>query len=288
MAKQFYKKIIKEIQSYCWNVCSVDELAEKLEQDMPKFIGMLPARTKKKGSEEPTLASAYAAACNAYRDALNKMWDTDGYWIDDDMWWFDVADCVIGIAEVKELVERKVDFETFLEWYDYDTQMTYAIMRGKDVDRINLHSWLNNFPEDKKVPEKTRKRWEKEYWDNIAGEEEDRKLFFTKPLIPTVARKLAEVGMPGIFTRERLGRKTVERIASYAEAFDWLAGEGVYVSIAHRKTPYGFGWFPIVNGEMPHAVNGEEWEHSVELAIEEATKKIREKYATKTNDSDVR
>lgn len=123
------------------------------------------------GISQVDLRKQYTDACNAYRDALNEMWETEGFWIDDDMWWFDVADCVIGIAEVRELVNRHVDFDTFLAWYDYDMQIHYAIEHGKDVHRISLHSWLNGYPEEKKVPKEVRDAWEKEYWDKL-GEED--------------------------------------------------------------------------------------------------------------------
>lgn len=120
------------------------------------------------GTSQVDLRKQYTDACNAYRDALNKMWDTNGYWIDDDCWWFDVADCVIGIAEVRELVDRAVDFDTFLAWYDYDMQIHYGQEHGyKEAIRINLHTWLNGFPEDKKVPMEMREAWEKEYWENL-------------------------------------------------------------------------------------------------------------------------
>lgn len=115
-----------------------------------------------------TLAQQYKDVCNAYKDALNEMWETDGYWLDDDMWWFDVADCVIGIQEVRELVDRKVDWDTFIQWYDYDMQIQYCIEQGcKEAVRINLHSWLNGFSEDKKVPKETREEWEKKYWSGL-------------------------------------------------------------------------------------------------------------------------
>ena len=120
---------------------------------------------------ESPLAARYREVCNAYRDALNEMWETDGYWIDDDCWWFDVADCVIGIAEVRELVDRKIDFDTFLAWYDYDMQIHYAESLGKPVNRINLHTWLNGYPEDKKVPKAQLDAWEKEYWANLVGDD---------------------------------------------------------------------------------------------------------------------
>lgn len=88
--------------------------------------------------------------------------------MDEDLWWFNVADCVIGIAEVRELVDRKVDFDTFLAWYDYDLQMHYAESLGKKVNRINLHTWLNGFPEEHKVSKEQRDAWEKEYWRQVA------------------------------------------------------------------------------------------------------------------------
>lgn len=116
-----------------------------------------------------SLADQYKEVCSAYRDALNEMWDTNGEWLDNDMWWFDVADCVIGISEVRELVDRKVDFDTFIKWYDYDMQIHYAESIGKPVNRINLQTWLNGYPEDKKVPQEQRNAWEREYWASLAG-----------------------------------------------------------------------------------------------------------------------
>lgn len=115
-----------------------------------------------------TLAEQYREVCNAYRDALNEMWETDGYWILDNYDWFDVADFVIGLAEVREIVDHKVDFDTFHEWHDYDMQIHYGQEQGhKEARRINLHSWINGYPEDKKVPKETRDAWEKEYWEDV-------------------------------------------------------------------------------------------------------------------------
>lgn len=120
---------------------------------------------------ENPLAFRYKEVCNAYRDALNEMWDTNGEWLDNNLWWFDVADCAIGIEEVRECVDRKVDFDTFLEWYDYDTQIHYAESIGKSVNHINLHTWINGYPEELKVPQEKRDKWEREYWASLVGAE---------------------------------------------------------------------------------------------------------------------
>ena len=137
--------------------------------DILRLCGMMSEADRFAGGN--ALAMRYAAVCNSYKDALNKMWDTEGEWLDNDMWWFDVADCVIGIAEVRELVDRMVDFDTFYEWYHYDLQISYAIEAGKPVNRINLHTWLNGYPEDKKVPKEQLDKWEREYWDKLQEED---------------------------------------------------------------------------------------------------------------------
>lgn len=56
----------------------------------------------------------------------------------------------------------------------------------------------------------------------------------------------------------------------YAEVFDWLATRGIYISICRRETSIGIEWYPMVNGKCPHAIDGREWQHSAEAAIEKA------------------
>lgn len=102
-----------------------------------------------------------------YARRLNAMWDTDGYFIDDNYNHFDVADCIISDTEVFYIVRNNVTFDDFLEWYNYDMQCVYGQQMGHEVSRTSLRSWMTGFPEDQKVPEETRKAWEDEYWANI-------------------------------------------------------------------------------------------------------------------------
>ena len=112
----------------------------------------------------------YERVCNSYKDAINDMWETNGYWIDD-FRTFDVADCIMSNHEVRLCVDNNVDLDTFYEWYCYDEQIHYGIDLSKPEARgISLEHWLKGIPEDKKVPQETRDAWEKEYWTSLSGD----------------------------------------------------------------------------------------------------------------------
>ena len=95
---------------------------------------------------------------------LNKMWETDGYWIGNDYTVCDVAYCFINNEDMRLLVDRKVPFDTFQEWYDYDLKVEYGKSLGKNADRINLLAWINGLPEKYKIPKETLDAWEAEHW----------------------------------------------------------------------------------------------------------------------------
>lgn len=116
------------------------------------------------------LALRYAEVCEEYLDALNKMWGTDGEWISDAFDTCEIGDRYISNEEVRTLVERKVDFETFSEWYRYNEQVRYGHDMGKaGAVSVNLSAWLLGYPEELKVPVELRDVWEKEYWSDITG-----------------------------------------------------------------------------------------------------------------------
>lgn len=79
-----------------------------------------------------------------------------------------------------------------------------------------------------------------------------------------LAKKLKEKGMPIETEGENIW------CPSYAEVFDWFASRNIHISIAHRMTSVGLSWWPIVNGKNPRAIDGREWHHSANVAIEEA------------------
>lgn len=110
----------------------------------------------------------YSVACKAYGEKLNEMWETDGEWTGDDYRTFDVADLFLSNWELRYVVDNGIDFDSFLEWYDYDMQMLYGIDLGKkEARRINIDHWFGGFPEELKVPEAERERWERDYFNGI-------------------------------------------------------------------------------------------------------------------------
>lgn len=112
------------------------------------------------------LQAMFASVCEGYKDALNKMWDTDGEWISDDYQTFEVADCYIGNKELRYLVDNEIDWDTFYAWYNYDLTMHYGMELGKEeAVVINLDHWCKGFPEELKVPKETYEKWEREYWE---------------------------------------------------------------------------------------------------------------------------
>ena len=98
--------------------------------------------------------------------------------------------------------------------------------------------------------------------------------YYTSTIPLPLAEKLKEKGMPV----EIVCDNTVEHSfppeyhceTIFAEVFDWLTTRGIYISICHRETSVGIEWYPMVNGKCPRVIDGKEWQHSAEAAIEKA------------------
>ncbi len=115
-----------------------------------------------------SLQVMYSAACKAYGEKLNEMWETDGEWMGDGYCIFDVADLILENWELRYVVDNGIDFDAFWEWYNYDKQMMYGKELGEEkARRINIDHWFEGFPEEMKVPGAERERWEQEYYRGI-------------------------------------------------------------------------------------------------------------------------
>ena len=71
--------------------------------------------------------------------------------------------------DIKLLVDENVDFKIFSEWWDYNLVMSYAIMLYPNNDKyhmIDLHIWLNNYPDNKKISQEELNKIEKIFWRN--------------------------------------------------------------------------------------------------------------------------
>lgn len=120
------------------------------------------------------LCEDFADVCKAYRDELNKMWETKGDWIADDFQMFEVADCIIGLDIVLLCVDNNVAWGTFYDWYNYDNQVHYGIeMNKKGARAINLNTWIKGFPEREKIAQSVLDEWEKEYWQIVKEDAKD-------------------------------------------------------------------------------------------------------------------
>lgn len=117
----------------------------------------------------------YETACNDYIKELCKRYD----WCYEDGWWvcneiggtFCTSDIEYSLSmnDIKLLVDENVDFKIFGEWWDYNLVMSYAIMLYPNNDKyhmINLHTWLNNYPDNKKISQEELNKIEKIFWRN--------------------------------------------------------------------------------------------------------------------------
>ena len=117
----------------------------------------------------------YETACNDYIKELCKRYD----WSFEDGWWvcneiggtFCTSDIEYSLSmnDIKLLVDENVDFKIFSEWWDYNLVMSYAIMLYPNNDKyrmINLHIWLNNYPDNKKISQEELNKIEKIFWRN--------------------------------------------------------------------------------------------------------------------------
>lgn len=121
------------------------------------------------------LKKKYETACNDYIKELCKRYD----WCYEDGWWvFNEIGCTfctsdieysLSMNDIKLLVDENVDFKIFSEWWDYNLVMSYAIMLYPNNDKyhmIDLHIWLNNYPDNKKISQEELNKIEKIFWRN--------------------------------------------------------------------------------------------------------------------------
>ena len=121
------------------------------------------------------LKNNYETACNEYIKELCKRYDwcyEDGWWVSNEIGGtFCTSDIEYSLSmnDIKLLVDENVDFKIFGEWWDYNLVMSYAIMLYPNNDKyhmINLHTWLNNYPDNKKISQEELNKIEKIFWRN--------------------------------------------------------------------------------------------------------------------------
>lgn len=121
------------------------------------------------------LKNNYETACNDYIKELCKRYDwcyEDGWWVSNEIGGtFCTSDIEYSLSmnDIKLLVDENVDFKIFSEWWDYNLVMSYAIMLYPNNDKyhmIDLHIWLNNYPDNKKIPREELNKIEKIFWRN--------------------------------------------------------------------------------------------------------------------------
>lgn len=121
------------------------------------------------------LKNNYETACNEYIKELCKRYDwcyEDGWWVSNEIGGtFCTSDIEYSLSmnDIKLLVDENVDFKIFSEWWDYNLVMSYAIMLYPNNDKyrmINLHIWLNNYPDNKKISQEELNKIEKIFWRN--------------------------------------------------------------------------------------------------------------------------
>ena len=117
----------------------------------------------------------YETACNDYIKELCKRYDwcyEDGWWVSNEIGGtFCTSDIEYSLSmnDIKILVDENVDFKIFSEWWDYNLVMSYAIMLYPNNDRyhmINLYTWLNNYPDNRKISQEELNKIEKIFWGN--------------------------------------------------------------------------------------------------------------------------
>ena len=117
----------------------------------------------------------YETACNDYIKELCKRYDwcyEDGWWVSNEIGGtFCTSDIEYSLSmnDIKILVDENVDFKIFSEWWDYNLVMSYAIMLYPNNDKyhmIDLHTWLNNYPDNKKISQEELNKIEKIFWRN--------------------------------------------------------------------------------------------------------------------------
>ena len=117
----------------------------------------------------------YETACNDYIKKLCKRYDwsfEDGWWVSNEIGGtFCTSDIEYSLSmnDIKLLVDENVDFKIFSEWWDYNLVMSYAIMLYPNNDKyhmIDLHIWLNNYPDNKKISQEELNKIEKIFWRN--------------------------------------------------------------------------------------------------------------------------
>lgn len=117
----------------------------------------------------------YETACNDYIKELCKRYDwcyEDGWWVSNEIGGtFCTSDIEYSLSmnDIKLLVDENVDFKIFSKWWDYNLVMSYAIMLYPNNDKyhmIDLHIWLNNYPDNRKISQEELNKIEKIFWRN--------------------------------------------------------------------------------------------------------------------------
>lgn len=117
----------------------------------------------------------YETACNDYIKELCKRYDwsfEDGWWVSNEIGGtFCTSDIEYSLSmnDIKLLVDENVEFKVFSEWWNYNFIISYAIMLYPNNDKyhmINLHTWLNNYPDNKKISQEELNKIEKIFWSN--------------------------------------------------------------------------------------------------------------------------
>jgi len=93
------------------------------------------------------LKEEYAKVCNTYRKLLCEQFDIDyenSFWVGDDAGGtLYLNDYYVNFDDVRYLVDNKISFDVFSEWYDYDLRLKSI---NFDIVTPNLKSWCMGRP----------------------------------------------------------------------------------------------------------------------------------------------
>lgn len=111
----------------------------------------------------------YKAVRDKYLRDLEKFWDVEASFVGHLSFdTVEVCDMFMSFTDVRYVVDHKVPFEKYYEWYDYDLGIEYGKALGKqDAVSISLEHWMMGFPDSHKVKKEVLKAWEKEYFEMI-------------------------------------------------------------------------------------------------------------------------
>lgn len=103
--------------------------------------------------QDAPLKKLYEYCCKEYVWRLCNLWEVhpeEAWWVDDRIGTeLCIADAPwgLGMDEIIYIVENKVDFKAFMEWWDF---VEKEISNGEHLPRINFRSWfeMNARPKD--------------------------------------------------------------------------------------------------------------------------------------------